>query len=332
MLKTFSLPNSTHRVYFHSGATEGVNTWAQGLAQGNTLFVYSPLDHASVRSQRQRLEEHGHHGLELPVSAQGELLLDQARSEILAAQARHEITRTLLNWTWVHNETGVVWPLSQALQLKAQTGALVHVDAVQAPGKIKEWSELVPELDAYSFSGHKFGALKSVGFSFLRREHVPRPLILGGGQQEGLRSGTENVMGAWTLKLALEDVLSNQNPQELSQIIHELREVLDRGLAGKGHRICAQNPLLNLNTVLFVHHRLPADMTLPLWDLAGLEVSAGAACSSGTARPSHVLEGLGEGSYARHGLRLSLPWSFKASDWADLKPRLLQVFAKLPSA
>ncbi len=71
-------------------------------------------------------------------------------------------------------------------------------------------------------------------------------------------------------------------------------------------------------------------MSLPLFDLAGLEVSAGAACSSGAAKPSHVLEGLGLGSRSKNGLRLSTSWRFNLSQWEDLRPRLAQVLEKLP--
>lgn len=121
-----------------------------------------------------------------------------------------------LNYTYVNNESGVVWPLEWALDLKKETKCFVHVDAVQAAGKIANWEMLLPELDAYTFSGHKFGALKGIGFTFFNKELDFNPLIVGGTQQEGLRAGTENALGVYTIKLALHEMKENFNADALS--------------------------------------------------------------------------------------------------------------------
>jgi cysteine desulfurase len=205
------------------------------------------------------------------------------------------------------------------------------VDAVQAPGKVSDWDQLLEGLDAYTYSAHKLGGLKGIGWSFVSKKVRIEPLILGGGQQEGARSGTENVMGAWALKLALDDLKAIFQARAQITVITELRAHLDECLKHKGHRIAAGARELNLNTALFVLDQLPADMSLPLFDLRGLELSAGSACASGTAKASHVLEALGEHSRARHGLRLSISWSFSAEELQLLKARLTQVFEKIPS-
>lgn len=320
-----------HRLFFHSGATEGINTFAQGFPGESILFLYSPLDHSCVLTQVERLKAQGHLALALPVDHQGQLRFDEAVANIQAAQKLHAPTRTLLNWTWVHNETGVVWPLTEAVRFKAAIGALVHVDAAQAPGKIANWRALSSELDMYSFSGHKFGSLKGIGWSFVHPKLGLKPLLLGGGQQQGLRSGTENVMAAWTVKLALEDLMQDYHAAEAQDLMRDVRLQLDAWLRGKGERLCAQAPILNSNTALFVLHALPADMSLPLFDLAGLELSAGSACASGTAKASHVLQGLGQEKWARHGLRLSLPLISPPQDWPSWQSRLAQVFEKIPN-
>ncbi len=326
------LPATRFRLVLHSGATEGVNSFVQGHASvGKILYAYSPLDHACVRAQVARLESQGHGTLALPVDGQGELRLEEAVAALERAKAKSPHARLLANWTWSNNETGVVWPLSLAAEFKRRTGALVHVDAAQAPGKVADWAAPDQQLDAYTFSAHKCGGLVGTGWSFLASGAVPPPWMLGGGQQEGLRAGTENVLGAWAAKLALEEMAQNFDPVQLDRVISRARAFLDSQLAGKGLRVAAGARHLNLNTLLFVSG-LPSDRSLPLFDLTGLELSAGSACASGSARPSPLLEALGLGKWAKNGLRLSLPWSFREADWVALEPRLAQVLEKLPSA
>ena len=320
---------------FHSGATEAINAAVIGIwladagRQQRPLFVYSPLDHASVRAQAARLKAMGHSTVHLVVDDQGSLLLDESVAAIKEAQRGIDGT-TLLNFTWVHNETGVVWPLALAQDLKARTGALVHVDAAQAVGKTADCWSLAADLDMYSFSSHKCGGFKGHGWSFCRNTWPGEALLLGGGQQRGLRAGTENVLAAHGLRLALTELKALWNPAEQAQCIQLVRAFIDAALERKGSRVAANAPLLNLNTVLFIT-QLPSDMSLPLFDLAGLEVSAGAACSSGAAQPSAVLEGLNYGPLAKNGLRMSTSWAFGRQDWANLQPRLAQVFEKLPA-
>lgn len=328
LYQRFRLSSSTHALVYHSGATESVNTvvlgWLQTPAR-QKLFVYSPIDHSCVLVQAARLKARGIETLELKVTSAGDL--DMAASlEELRAYTHYDI---LINFTWVHNETGVVWSLSLADELKAQTGALIHVDAAQAIGKVASCWELSMELDYYSFSSHKCGALKSHGWSFIKNSWPGEALILGGGQQKGLRSGTENVMAAEALDLALADLQQNWRPIDQAQLIRELRVFFDERLAGIGERVGARAEELNLNTILFVLHRLPADMSLPLFDLAGLELSSGAACSSGAAKASHVLEGLGLTRFARHGLRLSLGFDHTAEQQQKLLSHISPILDKL---
>lgn len=323
LLRTFHLQSRSHSLVFHSGATEGINAWIMGLAYKHErlLLAFSPLDHAAVRAQRERLEKMGHEIMMLPVDSQGDLRLEEAIQLISRSSAAVKV----INWTWVHNELGVVWKLADAVRLKDATGAIVHVDAVQAPGKVADWDKLPEALDAYTFSGHKFGSLKGVGFSFQSLSVRPLPLLLGGGQQDGLRSGTENTMGAWSMMLALQDLQRTFSPTRQAEFIAELREHMDKCLEGKGKRIARHARELNLNTMLIVLQQLPSDMAMPLFDLAGLEVSAGAACASGAAKPSAILLGIGEQKLARHGLRLSTGWDLERSRVDQLKLRIGQV-------
>jgi cysteine desulfurase len=136
-------------------------------------------------------------------------------------------------------------------------------------------------------------------------------------------------MAAMALMLALDELHQNWKPEASLRLMQEIRHFLDQSLAGLGARVCAQARELNTNTALFYFHSLPSDQTLPLFDLAGLEISSGAACSSGAAKESHVLKALGLSACAKNALRLSLNWDFSAGDWGKLQPRLLQVIEKI---
>ena len=158
LFELFGLKKS-HDLIFHSGATEGINWVLKGLAghaqaQNQPLnLVYSPSDHKAVVEVVHSLLTQGHTSHEIALDRQGEFSLE-AILPLLKA------TPSLLNYTWVHNETGVTWPLKWAQELKSQSGCFLHVDAVQAPGKIENYFPLPEEIDAYTFSGHKFGAMK----------------------------------------------------------------------------------------------------------------------------------------------------------------------------
>ena len=322
LFELYSLSPKDFDVYFHSGATEAVNTFAiSGSNTSDTLFVYAPTDHACVREQQKRFQQ----TCLLKMDSQGDLLLEESIAEI----KKFKTQNILINFTWVHNETGVVWPLELAEKIKEATGAMIHVDAPQSIAKVKGWTNLSAKLDMYSFSSHKCGGFKNHGWSFVRKK-ILSPLMLGGGQQN-LRSGTENTMAAIGLKLALEEIHSHWSGPESEKIITEIRSFLDSSLKGHGERVSSKARVLNTNTILFYFYSQPSDQTLPIFDLAGLELSSGAACSSGAAKESHVLKALGIEKSAKNALRLSLNWDFTSMDWDNLRPRLSQVIENIKS-
>lgn len=320
LFELYSLQSKDFDLYFHSGATEAVNTFfISGAKACDALFVYAPTDHACVREQHSRYPQ----TCLLKIDSQGDLLLEESIHEIRKFKRK----KIYLNFTWVHNETGVVWPLHLAEKLKEATGAIVHVDAPQSIAKVEDWTNLSSKLDMYSFSSHKCGAFKNHGWSFVRKKSLA-PLILGGGQQN-LRSGTENTMAAIGLKLALEEIKNKWSCVESEKLITQIRSFLDDALRGSGARVSSCANVLNTNTILFYFHSQPSDQTLPLFDMAGLEISSGAACSSGAAKESHVLKALGIEQSAKNALRLSLNWDFSSQDWEFLHPRLSQVIEKI---
>ena len=185
---------------------------------------------------------------------------------------------------------------------------MVHVDAVQSPGKIESWDLLPQEIDFYTFSSHKFGGLKGIGFSFVNEKASTfEPLVTGGGQQEGLRSGTINTMGVSSTVLALEDVKKNYNYLEAFEGIKFLREEIKKKLKDKGKVIAFDSKNKNTNTIFFTVNGKDSNSLLMAFDMAGMDVGVGSACSSGALEPSRVLLNMGfSKNHAQSSLRFSL--------------------------
>ena len=233
----------------------------------------------------------------------------------------------LYHHLWVHNETGGVSSLADLTQFKTIPDLYLHIDAVPAPGKISGWKELKVG-DIFTFSAHKFGALKGIGFSFFSKKISFHPLISGGGQQGSLRSGTENPMAVQSVMLALKD-LSSVDVASNIQKRRELEKFLQSALVGIGELISTRCREQNANTLYFYLKDLPSDIALALFDLQGLMLSAGSACSSGAAKPSTLMTHLGYKNEAKNGLRLSLGFHVSAAQLAFIQERFLTVCQKI---
>ncbi len=290
MYKLFNLSDQTHKLYFHSGATEGIGNLIRGFfeASDDACFAYVSTDHSCVYQHALRLKSLGVDVLELQVDQNGNL----EESAIVKLKAKQK--KILLNWTWVNNETGVVFPLSNALEIKTKVdNCYIHVDAVQAPGKVPRWNNLLSELDAYTFSNHKYGALKGVGHTFVRQDLLSNPIILGGGQQSGLRSGTENTYGSYSSMLALEELFNSYNTSVSSECLNIVKNQLLNSLGEAGELVGACADSRNTNTLYIVFYNVKSDITSVAFDLANIDISTGSACSSGAILPSRVLLKMG---------------------------------------
>lgn len=286
----FQLSENEHDLYFHSGATEGIGNIIRGYFELNpdACFVYAATDHSCVYQHAERLRSLNIEVVELQVDHNGSL----RSGEIEKLSSINK--PILLNWTWVNNETGVVWPLSDALEIKNKlANCFIHVDAVQAPGKTEEWEKLLPTLDAYTFSSHKYGALKGIGHSFARKDFSFSSIILGGGQQDGRRSGTENTYGIYSAMLALQDLKRDYRAKASADSLTVIKEILLSSLGKEGELVAAAAPHRNTNTLYVVFHNVKSDITSVAFDLAGMDVSTGSACSSGAIVPSRVLLKMG---------------------------------------
>lgn len=230
-----------------------------------------------------------------------------------------------------NNETGALQPVAEAARIVHEAGGLLHVDAIQVLGKTA-FSINAVGADLATFSGHKIGGPKGAG-ALVVAEGITglKPVLRGGGQELNRRAGTENVAGiagfGAAVKIALQAL-----PEDTNRMA-TLRDRLENGLCGvAGATVFADGVERLPNTVLFTAPRLKAETAVIGFDLEGVAVSSGSACSSGKVQPSHVLSAMGyDATVAQGAVRLSLGWSTELDDinraleaWRKLANTLLK--------
>ncbi|WP_209015329.1 cysteine desulfurase family protein [Roseibium limicola] len=225
-----------------------------------------------------------------------------------------DTTPTLVSVMAANNETGVIQPLAEIGALVRESGAFLHVDAVQAAGRMPidmdAW-----QADVVTLSAHKFGGPQGMGAVVVRSTaRVPSALMTGGGQENWRRAGTENVAGAVGFGVAAEEALA-----ETADVVRlqGLRDRLEAGVraACPGVVLFSENAPRLANTSCFAVSGVKAETALIAFDLANLCLSSGSACSSGKVSVSHVLTAMGvEEDLARCALRVSMGWSTSESD------------------
>jgi len=297
-------------VFFTSSGTESVNLALLGAcgksAPAEAGLLTSTAEHSCVLGAAESLAVQG-----TPVHRVG--VDERCRvdpTEVLETAAR--VGAGLVSIMTANNEVGTVQPLAAigaGLDSQGRERPLLHTDAVQAlgriPVRIDEW-----RADLASFSAHKLGGPLGVGILFKRRGLQLAPLVHGGGQEAGLRAGTENVpaicAAAVAIELAVRELpVAIEKTRDLSlRLWHEIADTLpDVELLGPP--IESEHRLPNTLDILF--GGIDGRMLVARLDLEGLEASAGSACSSGSLEPSHVLLAMGRSAQsARSGLRLSL--------------------------
>ena len=301
---------SPRNLVFTSGGTEAnALALAPGLRRGSGLpvqrLLVSAIEHASVlsggRFPAEAIEQVG-------VISSG--LLDLDRLRVMLAGGPPALVSVML----ANNETGAIQPVGEAAEIIHQAGGLLHVDAIQALGKIPfEINALGADL--VTVSAHKIGGPKGVGAVILADGVLGlEPVLRGGGQELGRRAGTENVAGIAGFGAAAKAAMSSLAHDAAR--IEALRDQLESGLRRTPGVIVFADEVPRLpNTVLFTVPGLRAETAVIGFDLAGISVSSGSACSSGKVQPSHVLEAMGFGpDLAQGAVRLSLGWSTTSRD------------------
>ncbi|MDP1910794.1 MAG: cysteine desulfurase family protein, partial [Hyphomicrobium sp.] len=318
---------SPRNLVFTSGGTEA-NALAltPGLRRGAGLpaqrLLVSAIEHTSVlsggRFPAEAIEQVG-------VTRSGQLDLDDLRA-LLAGGPPALVSVMLAN-----NETGALQPVNEAAEIVHQAGGLLHVDAIQAFGKIP-FDINALDADLVTVSAHKIGGPKGVGALILADGVLGlEPVLRGGGQELGRRAGTENVAGIAGFGAAAQASMGALEYDAAR--LGALRSQLESGLRRTPGIIVFSGEVPRLpNTVLFTVPGLRAETAVIGFDLAGIAVSSGSACSSGKVQPSHVLEAMGVGpDLAQGAVRLSMGWSTTSQDidrcleaWLKLAGTLLR--------
>ena len=313
-------------VVFTSGGTEAnVLALTPGLFRkpGEPVerLIVSAIEHASVLAGGRFPAE----GIEV-VGVGKDGVVDLDRLRLLLADGPPAMVSVML----ANNETGALQPVAGIAELVHQAGGLLHVDAVQALGKIAiDIKEL--QADLLSVSAHKVGGPKGVGALVLADGIAGLDALLrGGGQELGRRAGTENVSGIAGFGAAVTAAMAGLDGMER---VAGLRQRLEGGLRQIRGIVVFSDSVARLpNTTLFGAAGLRAETAVIGFDLEGIAVSSGSACSSGKVQPSHVLQAMGYGpEYTQAAVRLSLGWSSTESDvdrcleaWRKLSGTLLK--------
>lgn len=318
---------SPRNVIFTSGGTEA-NALAliPGLrrAEGTPVarLLVSAIEHASVLS-----------GGRFP--AEATFTIDVTRTGLLDLEHLRALLSSgppaLVSVMLANNETGALQPVREAAELVHAAGGLLHVDAIQALGKIS-FDIHAMNADLATLSAHKIGGPKGIGALVLAEGVLGfEPLLRGGGQELGRRAGTENVSGIAGFGAAVQAAMVAMEQDAVR--LESLRHRLESGLRETPRAIVFADGVARLpNTTLFTVPGLRAETAVIGFDLAGIAVSSGSACSSGKVQPSHVLKAMGFGPQLAQGaLRLSLGWSTTAAEidrcleaWRKLEGTLLR--------
>jgi cysteine desulfurase len=277
-------------IVFTSGGTEADLLAVRGLAPEGSRVVVSAVEHPAVFGACE-----GRQAVRIGVDGEG--VLD------LAALERALPGAALCSIMAANNETGVLSPLEEIARLCRRNGVPLHTDAVQATGKA-----LLPieHVDLLSMSAHKIGGPKGTGLLWVRSGLALRPLQAGGHQERGRRGGTENVGGIVGLAEALS--LATASLRDEAPRLEVLRDRLQTAAeAIPGSRVAGRNTRRVCNTVNVAFEGCDGETLLTALDLAGIAVSTGSACSSGTLEPSPVLMAMGyPHPLARAAIRFSL--------------------------
>ena len=290
-------------IVFTSGGTEGDNWAVKGAALEAMTgpfprrIVTQATEHHAVLLPCESLKALGFESVCLPVNRKGVLSPDALKQALK--------TRTLLVSVMTsNNETGTLQPVCELAEIAHAEGALFHTDAVQAVGHIPLNMNIIPA-DLLTASAHKFGGPRGIGFLYIRRCTHLSPLLEGGGQEMGLRSGTENTAAIVGMAAALK----KRTESMAEEMFHKdrLRGLLIDRLLRRGLEFVINSDDKHLPGLLNISFRdADGEMILHRLDLMGVQVSTGAACNSMSTEISHVIraQGLPE-KYAKGTIRVS---------------------------
>ncbi|WP_372618010.1 cysteine desulfurase family protein [Falsiroseomonas sp.] len=273
---------------FTAGGTEANALAIHGLRQGRRVLV-GATEHPAVLAAAPGAEV-------LPVRPDGTLDLDALEAALEGGAP------ALVCLMAANNETGVLHPIEAAAALCRAHRAWLHVDAVQAAGRVPV-SLAALGAESLAISGHKLGGPKGAGALLVRPGLQLEAIIAGGGQERGRRAGTEPLPAIAGMAAAAEAAA----PQAAARLA-AIRDAIEAGCIAQGALVAGAGAARLPNTTSLVLPGVPAETQVIALDLAGVRVSAGAACSSGKVARSHVLAAMGFSELAGCAIRVSLPW------------------------
>jgi len=310
------------QVVFTASGTEANNLAIKGLAdyvpQGQVLS--SAVEHPCVTRSAMAMRALGHTSNSIPVDSDGKV----DRTEM---QAQLTQPTSLVSVMLANNETGVLQDVAELAEITRAHGSLMHTDAVQALGKINlNFNDL--NVHAMTVSSHKLHGPQGAAALILDKRVDIQPLLHGGGQERGLRSGTENVAAIVGFGLACE--LASQQLADYQGHTLSLRTQLETGLAAMNATIFGAQSTRLSNTSFFAMDGIEGETLVVALDRKGYAVASGSACSSDSTEPSAVLLAMGvQEDLARGAVRVSLGTQNSAQQVADFLHHLQQEIIRL---
>lgn len=307
-----SLGGPEAEIVFTGSGSEADNLAVLGFARRapGGRIVRSAIEHKAVLESTRALLESGYDVREAPVDSSGAVSIEKL-ADLLPGDGRP----TLVSVMWANNETGVIQPVERIAELCRERGALFHSDAVQAFGKVPLDLDDVP-VDLLALSAHKIGGPKGVGALLVREGVELEPLVYGGGQEAGLRSGTQNV--AAIAGFAEAAAVARAELSTAAPAWRALRDRLEGGLTRTVPDMMVNGcdaPERLPNVLNVSVPGVDIEGLLTALDLEGIYVSSGSACTTGSVEPSHVILAMRrQGDAARNTVRLSLGWGTREEE------------------
>ena len=299
-----------NQVIFTGSGTEANNFAIKGMAvsQPASQILTSAIEHPCVSRPALAMQTLGYTSQAIAVNSQGKVDLAQFKNQLKTPTG-------LVSVMLANNETGVVQHVAEIVQLARASGALVHTDAVQALGKIElNFTDL--NVHAMTVSSHKIHGPQGAAALILDKRVDIQPLLEGGGQERGLRSGTENVAAIVGFGLACE--LAANNVASYQAHTQALRDQFEQGLAALKVSIFGNQVARLSNTSFFAVNDIEGETLVMALDRQGYAVASGSACSSDSTEPSHVLLAMGiHADVARGAVRVSFSAKNTAQQVAD---------------
>ena len=295
------------QVIFTSSGTESNNTIVNGIAGSypESHFAFSAIEHPCISEPIKSINAMGFENTLIPVDSKGLLNLSA-----ISKQEQKKIT--FLSVMMANNETGVIQDMLSIVKWAKEQNIKVHTDAVQALGKIDiDFEEL--DIDAMTISSHKIYGPQGAAALILNKKIDLKPHMMGGGQEKGLRSGTENIAAIVGFGKACERV--QKNIVIINSDIKKYRYLLEKELRKLGAVIFANQAERLSNTTFFAFNNIDGSTLLTALDRKGYAIASGSACSSNSGEASHVLLAMGVNhELAQGALRVSLGTETKEGD------------------